>query len=104
MVRSASEELANTVRELGHEAHVRISTDAAAAPGLALRNGSASCLAAAETEKPGAQDRADPWHSQSRGLMKKTPGWKAFDDVVRLVEHQTHQRATEFNSKSDIGH
>ena len=42
MVRCASEAigLANTIRELGHEAHVRIWTDAAAARGLALRNGS----------------------------------------------------------------
>ena len=42
MVRRASEAigLANTVRELGHEAQVRIWTDAAAARGLALRSGS----------------------------------------------------------------
>ena len=32
--------LANTIREPGHEAHVRIWTDAAAARGLALRSGS----------------------------------------------------------------
>ena len=38
MVRCASEAigLANTIRELGHEAQVRIWTDAAAARGLAL--------------------------------------------------------------------
>ena len=42
MVRCASEAigLANTIRELGHEAQVRIWTDAAAARGLALRSGS----------------------------------------------------------------
>ena len=42
MVRCASEAigLANTIRELGHEAHVRIWTDAAAARGPALRIGS----------------------------------------------------------------
>ena len=41
-VRCASEAigLANTTRELGHEAQVRIWTDAAAARGLALRSGS----------------------------------------------------------------
>ena len=41
-VRCASEAigLANTIRELGHEAQVRIWTDAAAARGLALRSGS----------------------------------------------------------------
>ena len=42
MVRCASEAigLANTIRELGHEAQVRICPDAAAARGLALRSGS----------------------------------------------------------------
>ena len=42
MVRCASEAigLINTLRELGHEAHVRIWTDAAAARGLAFRSGS----------------------------------------------------------------
>ena len=42
MVRCASEAigLANTIRELGHKAQVRIWTDAAAARGLALRSGS----------------------------------------------------------------
>ena len=41
MVRCASEAigLANTTRELGHEAHLRIWTDAAAARELALRSG-----------------------------------------------------------------
>ena len=41
MVRCASESigLVNTIRELGHETHVRIWTDAAAARGLALRSG-----------------------------------------------------------------
>ena len=41
MERCASEAiaLANTVRELGHEAQLRIWTDAAAARGLALRSG-----------------------------------------------------------------
>ena len=32
--------MTNTVRELGHKAHVRIWTDAAAARGQALRSGS----------------------------------------------------------------
>ena len=42
MVRCASEAigLANTIRELGHEAEVRIWTDPAVARGLALRSGS----------------------------------------------------------------
>ena len=42
MVRCASEVigLANTIREFGHEAHVRIWTDAAAALGLVFRSGS----------------------------------------------------------------
>ena len=42
MARCASEAigLADMIRELGHEAHVRIWTDAAAARGLALRSGS----------------------------------------------------------------
>ena len=41
IVRCASEAIvANTIRELGHEAQVRIWTDAAAARGLALRSGS----------------------------------------------------------------
>ena len=42
MVRCASEAfgLANTIREFGHEAQVRIWTDAAAARGLALQSGS----------------------------------------------------------------
>ena len=42
MVRCASGAigLANTIRELGHEAQLRIWTDAAAARGLVLRSGS----------------------------------------------------------------
>ena len=40
MVRCASEAIANTTRELEHEAHVRIWTNAAAARGLAIRRGS----------------------------------------------------------------
>ena len=42
MVRCANEAigLANTIRELGHKAQIRIWTDAAAARGLALRSGS----------------------------------------------------------------
>ena len=42
MVRCASEPigLANTIRDLGHKARVRIWTDAAAARGMALRSGS----------------------------------------------------------------
>ena len=42
MVQCATEAvgLANTIRELGHEAHVRIWTDAAGARRLALRSGS----------------------------------------------------------------
>ena len=40
MVRCACEAIANTIRELGHEAHVRIWTDAASARGLVLRSGS----------------------------------------------------------------
>ena len=40
MVRCAKESigLANTIRELGHQAQIRIWTDAAAARGLALRS------------------------------------------------------------------
>ena len=61
MVRCASEAsgLANTIRELGHEAHARILTDPAGARGLALRSGSGAItrignvvlLAAAEKKK-----------------------------------------------------
>ena len=47
-------------------------------------------LAAAEGEKPGAQDREDPRHSQSRRLDDETSGWKTFGNVVRAVEHRTH--------------
>ena len=78
MVRCASEAigLANTIRELGHEAHVRIWTDAVAARGLALRSGSGAikhmetkyfCLAAAERE----DDEAS--------------GWKTFGDVLKHI-------------------
>ena len=44
MARCAGEAIgvANTIREVGHEAHVRIWTDAAAARELALRSGNAS--------------------------------------------------------------
>ena len=88
--------LANTIRELGHEAQVRIWTDAAAARGLTSpkrerRNqayGDEVLWAAAEREEPGAQDREDPRHSQSRRLADETSGWETFGDVVRAVEHQ----------------
>ena len=60
-------------RELGHEAHVRIWTDAAPARGLALRSGNGDitlvankCLWLQQEEKPGAQDGKDPRHRQSR--------------------------------------
>ena len=114
MVRCASEAiaLANTVRELGHEGHVRIWTDAAAARGPALRSGSGAIkhmetkyfLVAADREEPGPQDREGPWHFQSRRLDDETSGWTTYDDVVRLVEHQTHRRSTKFSSEADDGH
>ena len=114
MVRFASEAigLVSTVRELGHEAHVRIWTDAAAAHGLARRSGSGAIrhmetkvlLAEAKREEPGAQDRDDPWYSQSRRLDDEASGWQTFDDVVRLVEHQTHRRSTEFSCEADDRH
>ena len=76
MVRCASEAigLVNTLRELGHEAHVRIWTGAAAArwAGFPQRerphqtHGDKVLLAAAEGEEPGAQDRQHPWRDQSR--------------------------------------
>ena len=58
MVRCASEAigLANTVRELGHEAHVRIWTDAAAARGLTFRSGSGT-MKHMETRYFGLQQR-----------------------------------------------
>ena len=73
MARCASEAvgLANTIRELGHKAHVRVWTDAAAARGLALLGGSGA-MKHAETkysvlqQKEKTQDREDQWHSQSR--------------------------------------
>ena len=38
-------------------------------------------LAAPEREKPGAQDREDPRHSQSRRVHDETSGWETFGDV-----------------------
>ena len=79
MGRCASEAngLANTIRELGHEAQVRIWTDCCSAsrtgsPKRERRNqtrGDEVLLAAAEREKPRAQDREDPRHGQSRRLV-----------------------------------
>ena len=98
MVRCAIEAigLANTIRELGHEAQVRIWTDAAVARGLALRSGSVAIkhmktkhIWLQQKEKPGARDREDPSHNQSRRLDDETSGWKTFGKVVRAVEHQT---------------
>ena len=64
--------LANTIRELGHEAHVRIWTDAPPERGLALRSGNGDIkhvenkyLWLQQKEKPGAEDGKDPWHRQS---------------------------------------
>ena len=94
MVRCASEAigLANTIRELGHEAQVRIWTDAAAARGLALRSGSGA-IKHMETkhfwlqqkEKTGAQDREDPRHSQSRRLMTKHLDGKRLVTLCELL-------------------
>ena len=99
MVRCAGEAigLANTKRELGHEAQIRIWTDAAVARGLALRSGSGAIkhmetkyLRLQQKEKPGAQDREDLRDSHSRRLADETPGWKTFGNFVRVVEHQTY--------------
>ena len=68
MVRCASEAigLANTIRELGHEAHVldrRCSSTRAGPPQRERRHqthGDKVLLAAAEREEPGAQDRKHP--------------------------------------------
>ena len=58
--------------------------------GLALRSGSGAIkdmdkkilLASAEREEPGAQDRENPWHSQSRRLnnIKHIGGQPSSDD------------------------
>ena len=74
MVRCASEAigLADTIRELGHEAHVldrRCSSTRAGPPQRERRHqthGDKVLLAAAEREEPGAQDRKHPWHGQPR--------------------------------------
>ena len=71
-VRCASEALglANTIRQLGHEAHVRIWTDAAAARGLALRSGSGAIkhmetkYFTLQQKEKNQEDREDPWDSQ----------------------------------------
>ena len=87
MLRCASEAvgLANIVRELGHKAHVRIWTGAAAARWLAppqrdwrhQTHGDKSTVGCQQKrEEPGAQDREDPWHLQSRRLDGETSGWK----------------------------
>ena len=55
--------LATTVRELGHEAHVRIWTDAAAARGLPLHSGSGTIK---HVEPKYFGDQKDQWHSQRR--------------------------------------
>ena len=75
--------MANTIRELGHEAQVRMWTDA----GGAIKHMETKYfLAATEREKPGAQDREDPRYSQSRRLA----GSETFGNVVRAVEHQAY--------------
>ena len=92
MVRCASEAIgsANTIRDLGHEARIRILTDAAAARGLALRSRSGK-IKHMETmyfrlqqkeKKPGAQDREDPRHSQFRRLDYETSGWTTFGNAM----------------------
>ena len=101
--------MANTIREFGHEAHVRLRTDAAAPSGFALRSGSGAIehvearyfwLQQKEMNKEFKLE--DPRYSQFRRL-DETSGWKTCDDVVRFVEHQTHRRSTEFSSEADIG-
>ena len=99
-IRCASEAiiLAQTIRERGQQAQVRIWTDVAAARGVSSpkrewRNqsyGNEVLLAPAEREKPGAQDRENPRHSQSRRLDEETSGSETFGDVVRAVEHQAY--------------
>ena len=97
---------------LGHEAHVRIWTDVEATRGLGSpqrqrrhqTHGDDVLWAAAEPEEPEAQDRENQWHSQSRRLDDETSGWKTFDDVVRLVQRQTHRPSTDFSSAADDGH
>ena len=82
MVHCASEciGLANTIRELGHEAHVGTWIHAAAVRDQALRSGGAmkhmegQYFGLQETEKQRAEDREDPWHDQFRLLDDETPG------------------------------
>ena len=81
MERCASEAigLANKAREMGHEAHVRIWTDAAAARGLALRSRSGAIkhmetkyfLLQQKEKNQELQDREDSWHSNPATWMTK---------------------------------
>ena len=100
MARCASEAigLANTIRELGHEAQVRIWTDAAAAPGLALRSGSRA-IKHVETKYFWLQQKEKNQEvriDKIRGtvnpadLMTKHLDGKRFGDIVRAVEHQAY--------------
>ena len=108
MVQCASEAigLANTIRELGHDAHVRIWTDAAGARGMALRSGSGA-IKHLETKYFWLQQKKQNCLGLIRSEARsddKASGWDASDDAVLLVEHQARQRTTKFSTKADLGH
>ena len=108
VVRCASEiiGLANTIRVLGHEAHVRVWTDAAAARGLAHWSGSGNqvLLAAAEGREQGAQDREDQKHGKNPAdlVTKHLDGKRPTLLCGLLIVKQ--QRTTKLSSQADTGH
>ena len=100
MVRCAIEAigLANTIRELCHEAQVRIWADAAVVRGLALRSGSGA-IKHVETKYYWLEQKEknqEPRIEKIRGtvnpadLMTKHLDGETFGDVVRAVEHQAY--------------
>ena len=113
MVRCASEAigLANTIRELRHEAHVRIWTDAAVARGLALRSGSGA-IKHMETKYFWLQQKENDQEltiQKIRGtvnpadLMTEHLEGKRLMMLCDLFEHQTHRQSTDFSSEADDG-
>ena len=89
MARCASEAigLANTKRELGHEAHVRTWADAAAAGWLALRSGSGA-IKRMETKYFWLQQKEknqEPRIEKSRGTVNPAESMTKHLDGNRLV-------------------
>ena len=101
--------LANTIRELGHEARVLIWTDAEAARGLTLRRGSGA-IKHMETKYLRLQLKKKIQElriEKIRGtvipadLMTKHLDGKRLTTLCGLVERQTHQWTAEFSTKVD---